>query len=732
MTATPARPPQLTDWHLAGQAVVYMRQSSMQQVRENTGSTMHQRSQVELLRAMGFPESRIRVIDEDLGQSGTSTKNRTGLQSLTQDILAGAVRVVAVSEISRLGRDEVELVKFLWLCELKRVLLLENGVPRDLHEIGDWTLVQIQAILARQENRRKTQRSMTGRLAKARTGIPVTQLPCGFERGPNGEAMKTADPAVREVLERVWREALLRRTPGDIAKGLRADGLRLPANDARGHIRWAPPNRGGIFRILYNPLYAGFLVLWRHRTERGPDGKHIRPTRPDEQQWLPGKVEAYVSPEEYQRVQDLMAARHFPGRTWVGDGAALCPGLVSCGRDGRQLHVVYESVKRHRPPHQARCYYYVCRGDSADRNPGPLCMTVSGRMLDQAIEEIVLAELRCPSPANLRRAIQEENERRQATGRLLAAKVRRAQAAVAEARARLEESRQRGRNPHVTQLYEDELEQAICLLHKAERQANTSPNPTLIDSSPAFLAQMAAVFQEFPRLWQSGDLGPRDRKEVVRRVVARIDILEKGESTRVQVTLHGGQVLGRALFGEAGRRRLIKSLHAEGRDPEAIAAELGQRGILNKYGQPFTAAVVRRSLRRWVGPMWGVRPREDRAALDALRALWSAGLYQTEIAARLNTQGFRTGSRKPWTPKAIWTAAKRLRLPRRWEVHREMLRAPITELVGAGWDDAAIARELSARGLKTFSRATWSATAARSARLALGIHRPSGRRGDRQ
>jgi len=181
MTTVPIRPPQLTDWHLAGDAWIYVRRSTEDQRNNNFGSGLYQRSPVDYLTALGFPEHRIRIVDEDDGKSGTSSRNRVGFESLREAVESGRVRVVVASEISRLGRDDLDLAKFLWLCELKRVLLIENFVARDLSEVSDWTLIKLQAVLSEQENRRKVLRTEKARLEKARRGIPVFRLPCGFE-----------------------------------------------------------------------------------------------------------------------------------------------------------------------------------------------------------------------------------------------------------------------------------------------------------------------------------------------------------------------------------------------------------------------------------------------------------------------------------------------------------------------------------------------------------------------
>src|SRR5215469_18575988 len=94
--------------HLRRKAVVYVRQSSLEQVRENTGSTAFQRNQTDLARAYGWTEDRIEVIDEDLGKSGSSVDGRTGWQRMLDMIAANAVGAVFAVNISRLSRQLID------------------------------------------------------------------------------------------------------------------------------------------------------------------------------------------------------------------------------------------------------------------------------------------------------------------------------------------------------------------------------------------------------------------------------------------------------------------------------------------------------------------------------------------------------------------------------------------------------------------------------------------------
>ena len=70
--------PLITAEHLSRKAIVYLRQSSQEQVQRNTGSQAFQRNQVDIARAYGWSDDRIELIDEDLGKSGSTLDRRTG------------------------------------------------------------------------------------------------------------------------------------------------------------------------------------------------------------------------------------------------------------------------------------------------------------------------------------------------------------------------------------------------------------------------------------------------------------------------------------------------------------------------------------------------------------------------------------------------------------------------------------------------------------------------------
>jgi len=333
----------------SGRAIVYCRQSTDEQVRRNTGSADVQRGQKVHLLALGYTEDQIDVLDGDLGKSGTSTENRADYQAMVAGITAGVVTAIAVSELSRLGRDFLELTRFLALCEVRDVLIVENGNVRNLRDGSDWLMTTLEAMFARKENRDRVRRCQTARLTKMKQGISTSRLPAPFDRGPNGEVLQSSDDRVREITKRLWREILEGLSVRKIVLRHRAEGCKWPVREAGGKIRWVTPTRRRLRRMLENPLFAGIIAIGRHRTEWDPErGKHVRVIPREEQEWIeapPAQVQRYVTPKDFERVQALIAARINPPGAVPKSGAALCAAcLLECAQCGRSLYVSYYST----------------------------------------------------------------------------------------------------------------------------------------------------------------------------------------------------------------------------------------------------------------------------------------------------------------------------------------------------------------------------------------------------
>ncbi|MEX0802445.1 MAG: recombinase family protein [Candidatus Binatia bacterium] len=138
----------ITPQHLRQLAVVYIRQSTEEEVLENTGSTDFQRTLAEIARSFGWPESQIQVIDEDLGKSGSSIEQRSGWRRLQNMIDADQVGAIFVANISRLSRQVYDFEIFRLRAALHHTLLYSDGRLGDPANLNDAIVSQVTAMVA--------------------------------------------------------------------------------------------------------------------------------------------------------------------------------------------------------------------------------------------------------------------------------------------------------------------------------------------------------------------------------------------------------------------------------------------------------------------------------------------------------------------------------------------------------------------------------------------------------
>jgi DNA invertase Pin-like site-specific DNA recombinase len=139
MTVSPKIKPE----HLRRQAVVYVRQSSAQQVRSNRESQQRQYALVERARGLGWAADRVATIDEDQGRSGSASAHRQGFKKLMAEIGAGQVGVVLALEASRLARSSVDWYRLVEICVITQTLLADETAVYDPRDPNDRLLLGV-------------------------------------------------------------------------------------------------------------------------------------------------------------------------------------------------------------------------------------------------------------------------------------------------------------------------------------------------------------------------------------------------------------------------------------------------------------------------------------------------------------------------------------------------------------------------------------------------------------
>ncbi|MFZ0158961.1 MAG: recombinase family protein, partial [Kineosporiaceae bacterium] len=237
----------VTGRHLDRLAVVYIRQSSRQQVLDHQESTRLQYALVDRAVGLGWACGRVLVIDEDLGKSGSSAVARTGFQRLVTEIGLDHVGLVLGIEMSRLARSGRDWYQLMELCAISGTLLGDTDGVYDPGDYNDRLLLGLKGTMAEAELHLIKQRMQSGRLNKARRGELALPLPTGYVRRPSGDVVLDPDEQVRAVVRLIFDKfAELRTTHGVLRylvdHGIEI-GIRLHEGPDKGELEWRRPNR---------------------------------------------------------------------------------------------------------------------------------------------------------------------------------------------------------------------------------------------------------------------------------------------------------------------------------------------------------------------------------------------------------------------------------------------------------------------------------------------------------
>lgn len=399
--------------HLSRNAFLYVRQSTLRQVRENVESSQRQYGLRDRAIALGWPSEQIVVIDCDQGQSGSSAVERAGFQELVTAVSMNRAGIVMGLEVSRLARNSSDWHRLLEICALTHTLLLDEDGLYDPSDFNDRLLLGLKGTMSEVELHLIRARLRGGLLQKARRGELDGRLPTGLVYGPRGEVELDPDRQVQESLRHLFRT--FRRTGSalGVVKAFRKEGLKFPhrvwGGGHDGEVVWRELAGHRVNWVLACPRYAGAYSFGRTRSVKLPGGT-VRHTKgklapEDWYAFVPNAHPGYITWDEYQENQAMLLEnatqyRCQRQRTAPREGPALLQGLAICGRCGRRMQVQYHERRGHLYPD------YIC-GARASRYGQKQCQRISGQSLDRALGELLLATV---TPFNLEVALSIERE----------------------------------------------------------------------------------------------------------------------------------------------------------------------------------------------------------------------------------------------------------------------------------------------------------------------------------
>ena len=401
----------ITASHLERDALLYVRQSSLRQVVENTESTKRQYALRERAVALGWPMERIHTIDNDLGVSGAQAAGRDGFTHLVSEVAMGHVGIVLGLEVSRLARNNADWHRLLELSGLSNTLILDEDGVYDPTDFNDRLLLGLKGAMSEAELHVLKARLQGGIRNKARRGELEVPLPIGLVYRADKSIALDPDESIVRSLRCLFGTFRSSGSAMAVVRRYETEQLLFPQRIRRGigkgDLLWGRLNHSRVLQILHNPRYAGAFVYGRTRTQRTASLKStvIKVPRDDWQVLIKEAHVGYIDWNEFEWNQMTLrnnAGSFAQGRrgTLPREGAALLQGRAICGHCGCRMRVRYQQLGQSLAP------YYQCTEDSV-RHAGKLCQSVRGTAIDEAIESLLI-ETVAPAALESAMAVQDE------------------------------------------------------------------------------------------------------------------------------------------------------------------------------------------------------------------------------------------------------------------------------------------------------------------------------------
>jgi DNA invertase Pin-like site-specific DNA recombinase len=629
--------------HLARTAYLYVRQSTLRQVMENTESTQRQYALRQRAIALGWPGEAIVTIDRDQGHSGASSADREGFQHLVAEVGLGRAGIVLGLEVSRLARNSADWHRLLEICALSDTLICDEDGLYNPSDFNDRLLLGLKGTMSEAELHFIRARLRGGQLSKARRGELPLLLPIGLVYDPAGKVVLDPDAGVGQAVRHLFATFARTGSARATVQAFRDEGLSFPARVRtgvhKGELTWMPLRHWRVLRTLHNPRYAGAFAYGRLRGRKSVDGK-ITTEKVPRENWTALILDAhpgYITWEQFERNQEALAANAAAharegGRGPAREGPALLQGLAVCGRCGRRMTVGYHLRRDVEVPD------YRCMGQAIQTGSAP-CHTVPGATIDPAISQLLLDSV---TPVALDVALSVETELEARAGEADALRA----SHVERARHRAEATRRRylavdPDNRLVADSLEADWNDALRQLSEAQEDYERATTASQARLTEEHKERVRALATDFPRLWSDPATPVRERKRIARLLIEDVTIV-KADQIHLHVRFRGGATTSLLvpipLGGGAARQTNPETLaaldHLLDTHTDAQAGEaLNRDGHRSGTGQAFTPSIV-------------LHLRRSNGLPSHLERLRARGLLTIpEVAERL---GVSTSTIKAW------------------------------------------------------------------------------------
>lgn len=583
--------------HRSRTAVVYVRQSSVMQVREHAESTARQYGLSGVAVELGWMAEQVVIVDADLGVSGRFGSERDGFRELISRVCLGEVGAIFGLEVSRLARSSAEFARLLELARLTDTLLIDGDGVYDLGDVNDRLLLGLKGSMSEAELHLLAGRLHGAKLAAAHRGELRAQLPVGFVYDLDGQVVIDPDEQVRTAVEHLFAEFARTGSAFDVVKAFAETGRLFPQRAYggawAGQLKWGKLGHHRVLQALKNPAYAGAYTYGRSYDKRRvqPDGTvrsaRRKRTRDEWTVLIPDHHEGYISWQQFLDNEAKLAANQTnAGARPPREGNALCQGIVYCGACGARMGTRYG--KRH-------YVFYVC-SSARDHAKSEECRSVAVSTVDDVVGRLLLDAV-TPEQITAALAVADEVTDRHVRSH------RAAELAVELARYEADRAERTfsqvdPENRLVARSLESRWEAKLAALAEAEAALETAraAKPPLPPRST-----LEALAADLPRLWDDPDTSPRDRKRLLRTLIADVTLLstEDPRQVRIGVRWHTGATNEITINRKGPGRTPATALeiirrYGATRTSEQLAEQLNVAGLTTGKGRPWNTEAIAR------------------------------------------------------------------------------------------------------------------------------------------
>lgn len=540
---TAFRSDKIHDEHLQRQAIVYVRQSTQQQVVNHQESTARQYALAQRVMALGWPNAAVEVMDEDQGRSGSSSEGRDGFQRLLADISSNRVGLIMGLETSRLARSCKDWHTLLELCAIYRTLVADGEGVYDPRNYNDRLLLGLKGTMSEAELYILKSRLQEALWNKAERGEVLNHAPMGYVRTLAGDYVIDPDEQVQAVVHLIFEQFTRRGSVNGLLRWLVRNDVKVPIRPHfgpnRGELEWRGPNRVTLSNMLHHPIYAG-AYRWGHREV---DPRKKIPGRPTTGRTcnaydqcrvlIRDRFTAYITWDQFEQNQQKLADNQALGKMLSAPrhGPSILSGLLVCGHCGHRMLVGYGNTGGASGKTTLR---YSCQRDAIDYGAEP-CQSLSGAVLESFVVERLLQAV---SPASLELSLTAtadiERERKQLDDHW--------QQRLARSRYEVEQARRQyaAVDPD-HRLVARELERRWDESLRADEQLQadyarfTRDCPTQL--SPRERGQIRSLSRDLPALWHADSTTPQHRQTIARLLLEQVTVTVEGNTDRVDIEL---------------------------------------------------------------------------------------------------------------------------------------------------------------------------------------------------